>query len=199
MKFLFKCSLSALFGVILARAIVSQTANVDESKYNRDSDLSQSMDAPTSVERKEDFSFVWRFYDERRAWLKVYRFDPDYAKNGRFYTIHLEDVDPQVNAAPDNSNVPGLNVEGYRPTEPVRTPGEDRHEAVLIEWTDTKPANTTFEGTARELLRIPAGSRFHPMGDLAFIRRRGLAIRTGAFSMWRAATARQGSRRRSSS
>ena len=95
-------------------------------------------------------------------------FDPDYAKNGRFYTIHLEDVDPQVSAAPDNTSVPGLTVEGYTPTEPVRTPGEDRHEAVLVEWTDTTPANTTFEGTARELLRIPAGSRFHPMGDLAF-------------------------------
>jgi len=95
-------------------------------------------------------------------------FDPDYAKNGRFYTIHLEDVDSQVSAAPDNTNVPGLKVDGYTPTEPVRTPGQDLHEAVLVEWTDTKPANTTFEGTARELLRIPAGSRFHPMGDLAF-------------------------------
>jgi hypothetical protein len=95
-------------------------------------------------------------------------FDPDYAKNGRFYTIHLEDVDPQVTAAPDNMKVPGLSVNGYTPTAPVPTPGEDRHEAVLVEWTDTRPANTTFEGTARELLRIPAGSRFHPMGDLAF-------------------------------
>jgi hypothetical protein len=95
-------------------------------------------------------------------------FDPDYAKNGRFYTIHLEDVDPRVSAAPDNTNVPGLKVAGYVPTAPVKTPGEDLHEAVLVEWTDTQPSNTTFEGSARELLRIPAGSRFHPLGDLAF-------------------------------
>lgn len=100
--------------------------------------------------------------------LISFAFDPDYAHNGRFYTIHLEDVDPQVSAAPDNARVPGLKVGGYTPTEPVRTPGDDRHEAVLVEWTDSTPANTTFEGTARELLRIPAGSRFHPMGDLAF-------------------------------
>jgi len=50
-------------------------------------------------------------------------FDPDYAKNGRFYTIHLEDVDSQVSAVPDNANVPGLSVQGYTPTAPVRTPG----------------------------------------------------------------------------
>src|SRR5215471_8874996 len=95
-------------------------------------------------------------------------FDPDYANNGRFYTIHLEDVDAQLSALPDNASTPGLSVAGYAPTPPVPTPGEDKHEAVLVEWTDTKPANATFEGSARELLRIPAGSRFHPMGDLAF-------------------------------
>jgi len=100
--------------------------------------------------------------------LISFAFDPDYARDGRFYTIHLEDVDPQASAAADSANVPGLKVDGYTPTDPVKTPGEDRHEAVLVEWTDTNPANATFEGTARELLRIPAGSRFHPMGDLAF-------------------------------
>src|SRR5207245_7793530 len=51
---------------------------------------------------------------------------------------------------------------------PARTPGPDAHEAVLIEWTDTNISNSTFEGTARELLRVPAGSRFHPMGDVTF-------------------------------
>ena len=97
-----------------------------------------------------------------------FAFDPDYATNGRFYTIHLEDVDPKISAAADNASVPGLNVKVYTPTQPIATPGEDLHEAVLVEWTDSNPADTTFEGSARELLRIPAGSRFHPMGDLAF-------------------------------
>jgi glucose/sorbosone dehydrogenase len=97
-----------------------------------------------------------------------FEFDPDYANNGRFYTIHQEDVEPQIPATPDNAKFPGLRVDGYTTTPPVRTPGEDKHEAVLVEWTDTNPKNSTFEGTARELLRIPAGSRFHPMDDLAF-------------------------------
>jgi hypothetical protein len=97
-----------------------------------------------------------------------FEFDPDYAKNGRFYTLHLEDVDVAVPAVPDITTTPGLAAAGYTPTLPVRTPGEDAHEAVLVEWTDTNRANSTFGGTARELLRVPAGSRFHPMGDLAF-------------------------------
>jgi glucose/sorbosone dehydrogenase len=97
-----------------------------------------------------------------------FEFDPDYAKNGRFYTIHLEDVDPAVPAAPDITGFPAVVAAGYATTPPVRTPGEDAHEAVLLEWTDTNRANSTFEGPVRELLRVPAGSRFHPMGDLAF-------------------------------
>ena len=97
-----------------------------------------------------------------------FEFDPDYAKNGRFYTIHLEDVDAQVSPVPDTTSFPRVLAANYAPTAPVRTPGDDLHEAVLIEWTDSTPSNSTFEGTARELLRVPAGSRFHPMGDLAF-------------------------------
>jgi hypothetical protein len=97
-----------------------------------------------------------------------FEFDPDYAKNGRFYTIHLEDVDPAVPAVPDVTGFPGVAAVGYTTTPPARTPGEDTHEAVLLEWTDTNRGNSTFEGPVRELLRVPAGSRFHPMGDLAF-------------------------------
>jgi Glucose / Sorbosone dehydrogenase len=97
-----------------------------------------------------------------------FAFDPDYANNGRFYTIHLEDVDARVPPIPDATSVPQLRLPGYMSTAPVPTPGADLHEAVLVEWTDTDTSNTAFEGTARELLRVPAGSRFHPMGDLAF-------------------------------
>jgi hypothetical protein len=100
--------------------------------------------------------------------LLSFTFDPDYARNGRFYTIHIEDVEPQVSAVADNAKFPGLKTDGYKTTAAVKTPGEDLYEAVLVEWTDAKPADATFQGTARELLRIPAGSRFHPMGDLAF-------------------------------
>jgi glucose/arabinose dehydrogenase len=46
---------------------------------------------------------------------------------------------------------------------------------VLIEWTDSNITDTTFEGTARELLRIRLYSRIHPVGDLIFnpVARRG--------------------------
>jgi len=97
-----------------------------------------------------------------------FAFDPDYSTNGRFYTIHLEDVDRNVPAIPDSARFPGFAAADYTITPPTPTPGGDAHDAVLVEWTDTNITNSSFEGTARELLRIPAGSRFHPMDDLAF-------------------------------
>src|SRR5438093_10990639 len=33
---------------------------------------------------------------------------------------------------------------------------------------DSNPANSTFEGTARELLRVQLNTRSHPLGDLIF-------------------------------
>jgi len=104
-----------------------------------------------------------------------FEFDPDYAHSGKFYTIHLEDLVIQGSPVPHNTSVPGLAVAGYTPTPPIWTPGDVDHEAVLIEWTDSNISNTTFEGTARELLRVPHYSRIHPMGDLVFnpVARRG--------------------------
>src|SRR5262249_16653498 len=37
-------------------------------------------------------------------------FDPDYRRNGKFYTVHLEDPAVDALAAPDNAHTPGLNV-----------------------------------------------------------------------------------------
>ena len=104
-----------------------------------------------------------------------FEFDPDYARNGRFYTIHLEEMAAPGVLAPDNTSVPGLAVRGYEPTRPVPTSGPVDHEAVVIEWTDSNISNMTFEGTARELLRVSYNSRIHPMGDLTFnpVARRG--------------------------
>ncbi len=100
--------------------------------------------------------------------LVEFQFDPDYRRNGKFYTIHLEDPTVAGSAVPDNSHVPGLNVAGYQTTPAVRTPGPTEREAVLIEWTDTKPSDAVFEGTARELLRVQFNTHIHPMGDLIF-------------------------------
>lgn len=97
-----------------------------------------------------------------------FEFDPDYRHNGKFYTIHLEDPALTASAVPDSKNFPGLHTAGYAVTPAVRTFGETQREAVLIEWTDSNIANTTFEGTARELLRVQYNGKIHPMGDLAF-------------------------------
>jgi hypothetical protein len=100
--------------------------------------------------------------------LNGFYLDPDYTHNGKFYTVHIEDPALPGSNLPVNSHFPALNVTGYTTTTAIRTPGPLQNEGVLIEWTDTNPANSTFEGTARELLRVHLNTRSHPMGDLIF-------------------------------
>ena len=97
-----------------------------------------------------------------------FAFDPDYPRNGIFYTIHMEEPGAPGSQVPDKASVPGLVLTGYTPTAPIRTPGPIEREVVLIEWTDAEIRNTTFEGTAREILRIETNTRIHPPGDLIF-------------------------------
>jgi hypothetical protein len=97
-----------------------------------------------------------------------FQFDPRYATNGRFYTIHMEDPVVGGPLVPDPAAAPGLKVDGYTPTPAIRTPGPVQKEVVLVEWTDSMPANTAFEGSAREILRIEVNTHIHPMGDLTF-------------------------------
>ena len=99
-------------------------------------------------------------------------FDPDYARNGVFYTIHMEDPTTAAPAEPRAGVVAGLDLAGYKTTAAIaQTTGPgmaiDR-EAVVIEWTDRNIRNATFEGTARELLRLQLPSPIHPLGDLTF-------------------------------
>ena len=96
-----------------------------------------------------------------------FTFDPDYAHNGKFYTIHLEDPEVAASALPDSANFPGLKP-GYEVTPAIQTPGPTVREAVVIEWTDTDISNTTIEGTAREIMRLRLNTQIHPMGDLMF-------------------------------
>jgi hypothetical protein len=91
--------------------------------------------------------------------LNSVQFDPDYRRNGRFYTVHIED--PSLPGGP-------VKVAGYTPTAPIPTPGPIQREGVLIEWTDTNRSNATFEGTARELMRIPLNTRIHTLADIEF-------------------------------
>jgi glucose/arabinose dehydrogenase/mono/diheme cytochrome c family protein len=99
-------------------------------------------------------------------------FDPDYPRNGVFYTIHMED--PTIEGTPDPKTgvVPGLDLAGYRTTPSIVSPVPPgfviNREAVMIEWTDRNIANSTFEGTARELLRMQLASPIHPLGEMTF-------------------------------
>ncbi|MBZ5697228.1 MAG: PQQ-dependent sugar dehydrogenase [Acidobacteriia bacterium] len=96
-------------------------------------------------------------------------FDPNYAKNGKFYTVHTEDPARDGSPIPSNAHLPGLKVDGYTTTPSVNPPaGTFKNESVLVEWTDTNIKNSTFEGTARELLRVGFYSAIHQMGDVLF-------------------------------
>jgi hypothetical protein len=100
--------------------------------------------------------------------LNGFYLDPDYTRNGKFYTVHIEDPALPGPTLPDSSKFPALNVTGYTTTDAITTPGPTKHEGVLVEWTDSNPSNATFEGTARELLRVQLNTTSHPLGDLIF-------------------------------
>jgi hypothetical protein len=97
-----------------------------------------------------------------------FNLDPDYAKNGKFYTTHMEDPSIEAPGGPQNTMFPALNVSGYMTTAPIMSPGQAMHQGVLIEWTDTNPANNTFEGTAREIFRVWLNTRSHQLGEVMF-------------------------------
>lgn len=98
----------------------------------------------------------------------TFRFDPDYAANGTFYTVHIEEPALAASALPDNKSFPALMTGGYETTAAIPTPGDIQREAVLIAWTDSTPSNATFEGTAREIMRVQLNTRIHPMGEIGF-------------------------------
>ena len=113
------------------------------------------------------------------AWLPAVRSAPrlalelqDYAaRNGVFYTLHMEDPATPGPAEPRSGVVPGLDLSGYTTTIAVTTPtveGRIDREVVLVEWNDRNIANTTFEGTARELLRVQHPLAPHPLGEMTF-------------------------------
>ena len=110
--------------------------------------------------------------------LTNFLFDPDYARNGVFYTMHMEDPNGPGASAPKPGVVAGLDLTGYTTTPAIPTPtvgGKIEREVVLIEWTDRNPANATFEGTSRELLRLQHPLPQHPLGEMTFnpVARRG--------------------------
>ena len=88
-----------------------------------------------------------------------------------FYTLHMEDPSTPGPAVPRSGVVPGLDLSGYTTTPAVPTPtvnGQIDREVVLVEWKDRNVANATFEGTARELLRVQYPLAPHPLGEMTF-------------------------------
>ena len=100
--------------------------------------------------------------------LNGFFLDPEYTRNGKFYTTHIEDPGLAGSTLPNNAGFPGLNVTGYSVTAAIKTPGPLKHEGVLIQWIDANPSNASFEGTARELLRVQLNTHSHPLGDMIF-------------------------------
>ncbi len=95
------------------------------------------------------------------AGLITMQFDPDYANNGKFYTVHME--------SPSSAPSPGpVHTVSYATTPTVGAPGSTARTVALVEWTDTNINNDTFEGSAREILRMDMVSNIHPMGDIIF-------------------------------
>ncbi|MCC7043884.1 MAG: PQQ-dependent sugar dehydrogenase [Acidobacteria bacterium] len=112
-----------------------------------------------------------RFTFERNfaTGLTSFVFDPDYARNGVFYTLHMED--PSTPGPANPRAVAGLDLAGYTTTPAVQTPtvgGRIEREVVLVEWKDRNISNATFEGTARELLRVQHPLAPHPLAEMTF-------------------------------
>ena len=58
-----------------------------------------------------------RFENGQADGFVNFLFDPDYAHNGKFYTIHHEDPELPGSNMPDNTNFPGLKLDGYKTTD----------------------------------------------------------------------------------
>ncbi len=100
--------------------------------------------------------------------LVTFAFDPEYGSNGIFFTVHTELTNLPARG-PTNGHLPSLITNGYTTTAAINPPaGPIARYAILIEWTDTNLNNATFEGTARELLRVGFNDVVHPLGDLIF-------------------------------
>ena len=108
------------------------------------------------------------------AGLMNFVFDPDYARNGVFYTLHMENLTaPGESAAAEDRR--GARAEPGGLHDHTGAADADRsqsamvaREMVIVEWTDRQIGNTTFEGTAREVLRMQLPGLFHPLNEITF-------------------------------
>ena len=103
--------------------------------------------------------------------LTSFIFDPDYARNGVFYTLHMEDPATDAPAAPKAGVVARPRPDrlhhdaGNLDADRRRT---DRSRGRAHRMEGSQPSNTTFEGTARELMRLQHPLAPHPLGEMTF-------------------------------
>ncbi len=98
-------------------------------------------------------------------------FDPDYRRNGKFYTLHMEDAASAASPVPKSGAAPNLDLSKYAPTKAIFTPSAATpitRESVLVEWSDTNTKDTEFQGSAREIMRVQLLIGIHPVNDLTF-------------------------------
>lgn len=129
--------------------------------------------ATTSFNPYINFEQVFGKFDNDPGYaggLVTFAFDPLYPTNGTFYTVHTEDPAKAGPATPVNTYLPGLDLSGgYTTTSAINPPaGPVARQSVLLEWKDLTPNDNTFQGTARELMRVGFNGNLHPMGDLIF-------------------------------
>ncbi|MDF5726376.1 MAG: PQQ-dependent sugar dehydrogenase [Rhizonema sp. PD37] len=90
--------------------------------------------------------------------FSYFAFHPDFATNGRFYTVDAENKD---SGTPD---FPVTKTIFDRDNNII----ESSHHDVIREWTASDPIANTFSGTNREIIRIEQPYGDHNVGQLAF-------------------------------
>ena len=103
--------------------------------------------------------------------LTNFIFDPDYTRNGVFYTLHMEDPAASAPALPKAGVVAGLDLTGYTTTPAIPTPtvdGRIDREVVLIEWKDRNPSNALSKGPPASCCGCSTRCRIHPLGEMTF-------------------------------
>ncbi|MFI7152390.1 PQQ-dependent sugar dehydrogenase [Nonomuraea sp. NPDC050022] len=78
-------------------------------------------------------------------------FHPDFARNGKFYTVHTEWGAALTTKTPDLTPQPDTKFHG-----------------VITEWTATNPKADTFSGTHREVLRLGVSGQIHGIQQIDF-------------------------------
>ena len=87
------------------------------------------------------------------------------------HAAHGGPVDTGIRGAAERRRAGARSVRLHDHRRRVPTPtvdGRIDREVVLVEWKDRNIANATFEGTARELLRVQYPLAPHPLGEMTF-------------------------------